>query len=729
MVADFGIALAVQQAGTARMTQTGLSLGTPQYMSPEQAMGERTIDARSDVYALGAITYEMLTGEPPFTGATVQAIIARILSEEARPLSPQRKSVPPHVEAAVLRALEKVPADRFASAAEFALALHDASRANTRPRARRRSRRSLALAATALAAVAAVAAVVSIAAAAGWRLRAAARGSELPALTARITADAAAPSDLRDIALSPDGTVLAYVSSGAFDGGRLWLRSMSDGKVRPLPETEGARWPFWAPDGSAIGYYAAGALRAVSVASGAVRVLAPAPNPAPGAAWGHDGTILFVPFYDGLWQLSASGGAPKRFAGAAKLDREPSFLPDGRHFLYSRSGEGDGTLMLGDLKTGEVRQLATKISNPKYVEPGYVFFFQASAQEELSQPAPLFVQRFDADRLALAGEPVILGGRVDRPYQSSVMSATRDYLVIGEGPAPTDARAHDAVFWMDRATGRATPVNGGGPTWTFRIAHDGRRVLFGGIGLWLHDPVRDVSVRVPTKAAAPWPPLWSPDDRAVAVTNGPTMSIVSLDGRTEERALKASDDVSWADPVDWGSDGAIYYVREPSSERPHRELWRIEAATNLKEHVPTGPGNVYDARLSPDAKWIAWESDASGRHEVYLGPAAGSATPVRVSKTGGGSPRWRTDGRELFFMGGDGRIAVVGVTLAAQPAIGEQHPISTAVVHREPFGRDPFLNTRFDVSPTGDRFLVQTPPDMGMYSLTLVQGWRARLQR
>jgi Tol biopolymer transport system component len=287
------------------------------------------------------------------------------------------------------------------------------------------------------------------------------------------------------------------------------------------------------------------------------------------------------------------------------------------------------------------------------------------------------------------------------------------------------------VYWLDRASNKTIPINGSGPTWTFRITHDGRRVAFGGNGLWLYDPGRDVSVRIPTKFGAPWPPVWSPDDRAIAITNGPNISVISVGTDSSERVLKGNDDTAWADPMDWAADNsAIYYVREPAASRQQWQLWRYVMASAKIERVPTGPGNVLDARVSPDSKWIAWVSDATGRQEVYLGPVAGTSTPMRISKAGGGSPRWRGDGRELLFMGGDGRVASVTVELkGATPVIGEPKVVSSVVVNPEPFGRDPFLHTRFEVTPTGDRLLVQTPPDVGIYQLTLIQGWERKVAR
>jgi serine/threonine protein kinase len=721
MVADFGIALAVQQAGTARMTQTGLSLGTPQYMSPEQAMGEAKIDARSDVYALGAITYEMLVGEPPFTGHSLQAIIARVVSEEPRPLTPQRKSIPPQVENAVLSALEKIPADRFATPGEFSAALRaPVSARNVRSASKSRWRE-----------ISAALGALSLLLAAGlvWSLRNKSVQSYAPALTARISADSLAPSNLAEIALSPDGSQLAYVSSGAFDGGRIWIRSMADESKHAIAETEDARYPFWSPDGKSIGFFANGSLRVVALASGAVRALAPAPNVAPGASWGVNDDILYTPFFTGIYRIPASGGQPRLFSRPGDIDREPSFLPDGRHFFYWRTEPAgrSAAFFVGDLETRKSKLIANDVSGAKYIYPGYVAYFRSSVVSELEEPGALFVQKFDVGKLALVGDPITLSLRVERPLEYASFAAAGDLVLMREARVGANSHGRDSIFWLDRATGRSTPIKGNGPTWTYSIAHDGRRVAFGGLGLWLYDPARDISVRIPTSVAAPWPPVWSPDDREIAVVKASQIDIIPIDGRGAERAVNASDDGTWADPADWSSDGEIYFVREPAGNRPQRELWRHNLASGRNEHVITGHGTIFAARTSPDGMWIAWESDATGRREIYLGPRAGTATPLRVSRSGGGSPHWSRGGRELLYIAGDGHIVSVDVHLGEAPVIGEQKQVSK-IVNPEPFGADPFLNTRFDVTPAGDRLIVQLPPDPSVYTMTLVQGWQSRLK-
>ncbi|HLB54316.1 MAG TPA: protein kinase, partial [Gemmatimonadales bacterium] len=388
LVADFGIALAASTAGGARLTETGLSLGTPQYMSPEQAMGERTLDARSDLYALGCVLYEMLAGEPPFTGPTVQAIVARVMTEAPRPLRIQRHTVPEGVEAAVVKALEKLPADRFATAAEFAEALlrpvpvtASAATAAAPTTVLPGTRSALSRQALRFAPWILAAAGIAVA---GWsltRTRAAparplVRYSLIPPEHSRIL-DVGGPP----VTIQPDGAGLVYI--GLVSGRpRQLLRWRFDGGTPvPLPGTDNAAWPFFSPDGEWVGFLSGGQLRKVRIDGGGVATIGAAGTAAGsfrGATWTPKGDIVFATS-SGLFRIPAEGGPLQHVAlgaGSGQLAFFPAALPTGDVVvgLVGQTGANPTELVVISLPTGRITRLGLPGSNPRYVEPGYLAF-------------------------------------------------------------------------------------------------------------------------------------------------------------------------------------------------------------------------------------------------------------------------------------------------------------------------------------------------------------------
>ncbi|MDH5316606.1 MAG: serine/threonine-protein kinase, partial [Gemmatimonadota bacterium] len=369
LIADFGIALALRQAGGSRLTETGLSLGTPQYMSPEQATGDRQLDARSDIYSLGCVLYEMLAGEPPHTGPTVQAVIARVVSEEPRPISLQRKAVPPHVEAAVLTALEKLPADRFASAAEFAGALGNPGYGGpvTASGAVRRGAERSSAPARALSTVVTVAAVVTLALLAAWGWFRALQGRTGEASTRHwsIVLPDSAPlafvgeADLAvgrpALALSPDGSVLAYVALVG-SGTELRLMHLDEGTTRSVPGSNGAYLPFFAPDGRRVGFFAHEELKKAEVGGGDAVTISRVDNPY-GAIWMRDGRILLCEYFGRrLSWVNEAGGTPAVLGAQPEVRVVlPVLLPDGDHVLHSI---GVRMLFVTSLRSGESQALS-----------------------------------------------------------------------------------------------------------------------------------------------------------------------------------------------------------------------------------------------------------------------------------------------------------------------------------------------------------------------------------
>jgi serine/threonine-protein kinase len=333
MVADFGIALAVSRSdGGTRMTETGMSLGTPHYMSPEQAMGEREITARSDIYALGCVTYEMLTGDPPFTGSTAQAIVARVFTEAPRPLTIQRHTIPPHVEAAVLIALEKLPADRFASAAAFAAALE--GRAEAQPVSRSAAPTLTPVRRPAVRLLAGTGLLAFLVGAGVTALWLQSRPKEAPGIHASLVPPPGCEYTELDFGppqLTPDGTGLTFLASWAGNAHRWHLTT---GKLERLEGTVGASFPFWSPDGASLGFFSDGKLKRIDLGAMAVRNVAPAPA-GRGGSWSTQAVIVFAPdIFSPLMRVDAAGGTPEPAtalsdSGGRLTHRNPYFLLDG----------------------------------------------------------------------------------------------------------------------------------------------------------------------------------------------------------------------------------------------------------------------------------------------------------------------------------------------------------------------------------------------------------------
>ena len=722
LVADFGIALAVSAAGGARVTQSGLSLGTPQYMAPEQAMGERMIDARADIYALGAVLYEMLAGEPPFTGPNAQAIVAKVITERAPPVTRYRVSVPAHVAAAIGTALEKVPADRFQSAADFAKALTDSSGMHARLTGSRemrqsrpwiRDRRSWAALGVAGAMLLAVPLL--------WQR--AGSATQMPTISSSLVfAPGEAPSVTRGYAVSPDGARLVYATPAAIDGGRLWIRSLADGHAHALPGTEGARYPFWSFDGTAVGFFANGHLLTVPAAGGIATVLAPAESEF-GGAWNREGVVLFG-LAGRLRRIAATGGKsslalPRVLPNQGA--RHPSFLPDQRHFSYWAYKNGHGAGWIGDLETGTAEPLRDDVNEPVYAEPGMLMFSHGGGP---GGSQPLFIQPFDLRRRQLTGKPVVISYLYDRDDNQGNASLSNDILVY----ADYDTTALHFQTWASwsRADKRLTPFSGPPDNvWLARISHDGRRIAFGGFGLWVREVARDVSVRKRAKLGVALNPLWSPGDSVLAYNGGEghdrSFQMLPLNGTAEERTIPVPSATGQMLLADWSPDGrTILFLQSATDGIVASELWGYSTADQDAHRVLKNTRSVFDARFSPDGRWIAYESDESGSHEIYLTHYPESGSAIRVSPAGGGSPRWRGDGREIYFIASDGRIMGAAILLASVPSIS-----APQVMLSEPVTPEPFLgeNTLFDVMPAGDRFIVQ-PSSLTPAVLQIVTGWR-----
>ena len=449
LVADFGIALAVQQAGGSRMTQTGMSLGTPDYMSPEQAMGERDIGARSDVYALGAMTYEMLTGEPPFTGPNSQAIVAKVLTEQPPPIRPKRPSVPPAVEHAVLIALQKLPADRFGTREGLRRRPRGQGRHLRRDGRVPRVRAIRALRAFRAPCPSPPLALIAIAAgSAGWFVSNARRAPAPVLRYVMALPEDQALADTRGhrIAISPDGSRLVYVGHGP-DGSQLWLRNRNQLRAAPIPGTNRATIPFFSPDGSRVGYVVEGntEMRVVNLTGAPPIAVADSGLGADGATWSEDGFIYFDGLTGGgttgLVRVSASGGKVLQqvtTVDTLKGERDhfwPHALPGGRGILFTIQKAGNderNELAVLDTKTMKYHTLVQALTG-RYSATGHLLYVTATGD--------LLAMPFSLDRLEVSGEPFAVTGSIKRRPFGSVdlalsMTGTLMYITGTGHPSP-----------------------------------------------------------------------------------------------------------------------------------------------------------------------------------------------------------------------------------------------------------------------------------------------------
>jgi eukaryotic-like serine/threonine-protein kinase len=664
LVADFGIALAVQTAGGQRMTQTGLSLGTPQYMSPEQAMGERTIDARSDVYALGAVTYEMLVGEAPFTGPTVQAIVARLLAEQPRAISAQRPAVPAHVEAAVLQALEKLPADRWESVAAFAQALGDPSISSAFARTGTTPRHERSVSRRAVLGLSALVALLGGLAAWGWlRPGVGGGGSDASAVWLAIDPPLASFGDYPGPAMSPDGKHVAFFATNAVGRQQLYVRDLNSAVAKPIqgsdrPEVDVSQQPFWSPDSKSLAYFGGGALYRVDLDGRPPLKLADAPNPR-GGTWNRDGVIVFVPGTSGMQRLDASGGTmqpigdPKAPANA--IDRWPFFLPDGKHFLFMRRNAGKPpAVMVGSLDGEEVKLVLEVASRAEFAD-GQLYFVREGA---------LFAQPFDVSTLALSGSATRVADEVGvngADSRNSAFSAGGGHVVTWSGLETRLTQI--SVLGPDGRVIRKV----GPPGVTANMALDprARRLALertdnksAAHAVWFLDLVSSQLSIFASFSEGAGTPQWLPDGSAVLYS--------TFTGRTVVRKnVVTGDTLSFPSPFAW--------IGGITPDGTRALIQTTGAGTGLDIMVlPLDPGraptpylnskaNEEGVAISPDGAWLAFTSDESGQSEVYVQSFPVPGARQIVSSGGGGHAQWSADGKRLYYLTDDHMLMAADV--------------------------------------------------------------------
>jgi len=713
LVADFGIALAVSKAGGARVTQTGLSLGTPQYMSPEQATGDRAIDARSDIYSLAAVTYEMLAGEPPHAGASAQAIIAKLMTEEPRPITVLRRAVPPHVDDAVRCGLEKLPADRFPTAAQFADALNGKVAARptsaTAARTSRRSTRGRVIRWGALTAI-----LVALVALATYVLR--------PRTSAMIQFVINVPRGARFIepapAISPDGRSLAFIAADSSGVQFLWIRPLERLAPYRLPGTEGARLPFWSPRSNTLGFFAGGKLKAISLGDASPRTICDAPR-AWGGTWNADDVIIFSPdLRKPLYKVSAQGGHPvpvTTLDGPSTLQWYPSFLADGKHFLFMVLGSAERSgIYLGSLGSFGITRLSATVGVPV-----------VSADNDLlvADREGLKAQRIDVRAARLTGAArIIVTDVVQSPLSfegAPMVSVSRSgTLVYRAGAEP-----RKNLVWMDRWGKPLETVASLGDYRAPALSPDQSKIAVSHDGdIWVIDRARaNAATRLTFDPSTDFSATWSPDGRQIAFSSLRSGSLhlylKSASGTGPEVELTEG-----VEAFDWSRDGQ--YLSFFRSEGENSEDIYLLSMTGARKAVPliTTRFSEYEPRFSPDSKWIVYGSEESGRPEIYVQSFPLSDLKVQISAAGGVQPIWSRDGSEIFFLGLDGKVISAAVTIA---------PRLTSGVPRALFQANTdilYTHNSYEPSADGQRFIVATYAGAEPPTLAVVLNWTQMLR-
>jgi eukaryotic-like serine/threonine-protein kinase len=723
VVADFGIALAVSKAGGNRITQTGLSLGTPQYMSPEQATGDRVIDGRSDIYSLAAMTYEMLTGEPPHIGNTAQAIIARVLTDRPRPVRHTRSAVPENIEAAIDHALEKLPADRYATAREFSEALQGRGQAVTRTTTatpaiadRGKRWRPGAVAGGVLVAAVAITAFV---------LKRPAPADTVPVIRFRFSGSDSAPVIPRfpwPAALSPDGSKLAYWV-GVGGEPQLMLRRLDQLDARPVPGTRGGSQVFFSPDGEWIAFESSEKEKKVRLdGSAPVTIAEGAGNN--GAAWTTEGELIVgaTKGKAGLSRVPVSGGELVQFTHPDSANGDLDHLwpvahPDGRTIVFTSWGGGltTASLAITSLADGKVTRLGIKGIRPLAVLDDQLVYLQADGT--------VMALGLDASGRKVNGSPT----PVHDPVSVAPNNNGNSDVFLSSGGALVSAIGSTAsrLSWLSR-DGSVRPVLQEVRDYQVpRLSPDGRRIAVliregTSQDVWIYDLPTGTLSRL-TDAARVTSVEWTRDGKRVIYTApgpdargvvwskmvdvaSPAEALLQLPGLTPSATM--------------APDGRSLLVRSLGASG-----WEVFHSTIGSAVAPApwapGRGDDFNVKISPDGRWAALVNDESGRDEAYIRSYPEPTAKVQVSVGGAQALVWGADGTTLYYASSAGIIS-------ARLALGATVQVLSRDTLFRPRGNMTFLSdfteANFDLSLDGSRVLYLAPVSRS-YELIVVPNW------
>ncbi|MEO8190046.1 MAG: protein kinase [Acidobacteriota bacterium] len=718
------------------LTAEGSILGTFQYLAPEQLEGKEA-DARTDIFAFGAVLYEMATGRKAFSGTSQASLISAIMSSEAPSITRVSPLYPATFDRIVGICLAKDPDDRWQSVHDVGSELKwiaEGGSAVGLPApvvAGRRNRERLAWAAAAGATLAALALALLLLARPREALRTVQASIPPPEKSSFVFEGG-------PMALSADGRRLAFLAPNAERRNLLWVRPLNGMAAQPLAGTDGASYPFWSPDGRFLGFFAGGKLKKIDASGGPPQVLCDTQE-GRGGTWNREGVILFSPSSrDALLRISSSGGAP---APATELDvssrefshRFPFFLPDGRHFLYLSQAVGIGPgggreVRIGSLDSKERRPLLRVNSNVVFAPsaPG-----AASGHVLFSRERTLFAQPFDAKRLRLSGEAFPVGEQVQYfgNLALGVFAASDNGILVYQ---PGGARSLSQLVWLDRS-GKQLEVLGPPADYLRpRISRDGRRVAMdirdptGQADIWIYDLSRRVSTRFTSEPADNVFPVWSPDGSRIVFESNRKGSddlyqkVSSGTGNDEELLVQEG---RLLVPTDWSSDGR-FVVHNLIDSRTKRgwDLGIYSVAEKKSSVFLSTPSSEANGRFSPDVRWLAYTSDESGRYEVYVRPFPGPGGKWQISTAGGGQPVWNPNGKEIFYASADNKMMAVDVKTDSGFEAGTARALFELTLKSG-------TGWKYDVSPDGQRFLANTVMgEVKANPITLVLNWAAEIK-
>ena len=756
-VLDFGLAKALADEPAAEdignsptlsmaATRQGMILGTAAYMSPEQAKG-KVVDRRADVWAFGAVLYEMLTGKQAFQGEDLTETLAAVVMKDPA-LDALPASTPPAIRTLLHRCLEKNLRRRLGHISEGRILIEDVlsgavpTAAEAVP-AVKKSRERLAWS------VAAVLLIALLAAGAFTYFRPAPQAAEAvrflvsppDAWNFQRLVDPTGVSPV-PMAVSTDGRRMAFVATATDGNALLWIRSFDTLAAQALAGTEGASSPFWSPDSRSLGFFAGGTLKKIDIAGGPPITLCDAPS-SRGGSWSRDGIIVFNPAnVVALQKVSAAGGTPTAatvLGQGENAHRRPFFLPDGRHFLYTASrANRELSIYVGSLDSADRKLLLAADSNNAVYSQGHLLFLRETT---------LMAQPFDPQRLELTGEAFPIAEQIQTsptaPPNGFFSASENGVLAYQTGTGASGSQ----LAWFDRSGKQMGTLGDAAPYGDLELAVDGRRasvsIRVGSVArdIWLYNVERGLRTRFTFDPANEFASVWSPDGSRVifnSIRKG-TMDLYqkpSSGAGAEELLLE---DKLSKFPLSWSPDGRSILFRSTGGPTAD-DLFILPLSADSSAGSLRGSGQAEQGRkpvpfmatqfgetsgqFSPDGRWIAYRSNESGRFEVYVAPFPGPGGKWQVSTAGGDLPRWRRDGSEIFFLSLDNRLMAAAVNgRGSDFQVGAVKPLfqTRAVLGlRYPYG----------VSPDGQRFLFNTQPEQSVSApITVVLNWTASLPK